>query len=191
MAHKSTLYTRTGDLGTTSLIGGERVAKNNIRVNAYGSIDELNSFLGLLLATTPDNLTVDDRNSILWVQNVLFDLGAYLATESNDLMTEAPGLGQETISRLETEIDRLDAETPPLKHFVLPGGTQQSAVASVCRTVCRRAERDIITLKDSKFVDSNVLRFINRLSDYLFILSRNINHRARVEETVWKTTINN
>lgn len=186
MKEKSTLYTRSGDTGTTSLVDGTRIKKNHMRVMAYGTVDELNSFLGLLLATVPDTLDEENRSFIGWVQNKLFNLGAYLATDNKGRMTEAEGFGQTTISRVEEAIDRVDRSLPALKAFILPGGSPQAAVANVCRTVCRRAERDIVSLSSSTWVDPNVIRFVNRLSDYLFAIGRMANVASGTEEITWK-----
>lgn len=181
---KSGLYTRTGDTGTTSLVGGKRVKKNDIRIEAYGSVDELNANIGLLV--TLPNLDDEFREIFIFIQNKLFNIGSYLATDNpENNMTECLGLGHEAISRLEHEIDRLDSEVPPLTNFVLPGGSRRSAMAHVCRTVCRRCERRIISLADITYVDPNVLRFINRLSDFLFVFSRFNNVNNQVDEIFW------
>lgn len=184
MIKKSNVYTRTGDLGTTALVGGTRVKKNHIRVEAYGDVDELNSQIGRLEAM--GSLDAETRAFLVWIQHKLFDLGSYLATDSNGEMVEANGFGQETISKLEHEIDKLDNDLPPLKAFILPGGSPAAAFANISRAVCRRAERKIVTLSDNIWVDPNVIRFINRLSDYLFVLGRSLNFSAGVEEKAWK-----
>ena len=184
MIKKSNIYTRTGDLGTTALRGGTRVKKNDLRVEAYGTVDELNSYLGVL-ATSP-NLQDDMVKLIIWIQNRLFDLGGYLATDHKGEMDESPGLGQEAISKLEHEIDRMDAELPPLTRFVLPGSSRRSALAHVCRTICRRAELQIVTLSETSWIDPNVLRFINRLSDFLFVFARYNNVMNSCEEIFWE-----
>ena len=146
------IYTRTGDAGTTSLVGGTRVSKASFRLDAYGTTDELNSFIGLLL-TYPD-LTADDRETLLMVQN--------------------------------KQIDALTETLPPLNCFILPGGTPSAAMANVCRTVCRRAERRVVALSEAATLDPIVGRFLNRLSDYLFTLGRALNHRAGSPETAWQ-----
>lgn len=183
---KSTLYTRTGDLGTTSLVDGSRVSKSSPRLEAYGTVDELNSWMGVL--ATDSQLPADCRPLILIIQNRLFDLGAYLATPlpADGLMPQAATLDRQAISAIEAEIDRLDDAVPALRKFVLPGGTQLSAWCHVARTVCRRAERHCIALAADTYVDSNVIRYINRLSDYLFILSRYVNLRAGIAEQCWQ-----
>lgn len=184
---KSALYTRTGDDGTTSLVDGTRAPKSSPRIEAYGTVDELNSWLGLL-ASQP-GLPADDAALITWLQMRLFDIGSYLACppvpEGASPML-APGVDEASVARLEAAIDRLDASTPRVRRFVLPGGCQAAAMAQVARTVARRAERRILALHRTEAVDSHALRFINRLSDYLFILGRNINHLAAVEETFWE-----
>ncbi len=183
---KSKIYTGTGDAGTTSLIGGVRVDKTDERLEAYGTIDELNSFLGMLIS-----LIEDDKESIellLFVQHKLFSVGAYLATDQKkSSRLSALSLVDEDVSRLEEAIDRLDSSLPPLKAFVLPGGSYPASVCHVCRTVCRRAERRILVLEQHEIcvIEPAYKRFINRLSDYLFILSRKLNHLTHTEEIYW------
>lgn len=186
MNKKSNIYTRTGDLGTTALVGGTRVSKDDLRVEAYGTADELNSFIALL--TCSASITADDHAFLLWLQHRLFDLGAYLATDNHGEMNVADGFGQDAISHVEHEIDRLDNELPPLQTFILPGGSRTSAIANVCRTVCRRLERRVVTLAQSTYVDPNVVRFINRVSDYLFVLGRHCNILEGTEEIAWQPT---
>lgn len=184
---KSNLYTRTGDLGTTALCGGSRVRKNDQRVEAYGTVDELNAHLGLLRSSLS---SVDAMSSVsdtlLLIQNKLFNIGSYLATEHSEGVVNAiNGLDHSAINALELAIDALDSPLPPLHFFVLPGGTMQASFAHVARTVCRRAERQIVTLAESTPVDPDVLRYVNRLSDYLFALSRYLNVAAGEEEIAW------
>lgn len=181
---KSALYTRTGDTGTTSLVGGKRVKKNDIRIEAYGSVDELNANIGVLV--TSPNLNDEFRNIFIYIQNKLFNIGAYLATDnSGNEMTECMGLGHEAISRIEHEIDRLDSEVPPLTNFVLPSGSRRSALAHVCRTMCRRCERRLVSLAETTYVDPCILRFINRLSDFLFVFARFNNVYNQIDEIFW------
>lgn len=204
---KSLLYTRTGDAGTTSLIGGQRIAKNSPRVSAYGSVDELNAMIGLVQAHCTD---LDDfvTSTLLTINNTLFNIGAYLATPSATKEATTPQEAaastpsttpQETaaepdspiaprlLSELEHQIDLLDSSVPQLRQFVLPGGSVAAAHAHVARTVCRRAERDILTLADTgAYVHPAVLTYINRLSDYLFILARYINHFTGHPELTWE-----
>lgn len=182
---KSKLYTCTGDTGTTQLASGERVDKFCRRIEAYGTLDEFSSHLALL-ATFDDNpLAV--KSLLLGVQHRLFDVGAYLATGVKEGEQPAiKGLCEEDLKDVEHSIDALDAEVPPQKGFILPGGTRASAEAHIARTVCRRCERRILALKQEAWVDPLVLRYINRLSDWLFILARYYNHAAGVSETLWQ-----
>lgn len=183
--NKSNLYTRTGDLGTTSLVGGQRVSKSSVRLEAYGTVDELNAWIGVL-ASDPATPSVQVE-LLYFIQHRLFDLGAYLATEAPDnSMPLLESLSQSAISRIEHAIDTLDDATPKVNRFVLPSGTQLAAWAHVARTVCRRAERRIIELKNQgAYIDPSAIRFINRLSDYLFILARNFNHISDTPEIFW------
>ena len=179
---KSIVYTKTGDKGMTSLVGGKRVAKSDLRLESYGATDELNSFTGLLMAELQDP---DDLAFLLFVQHKFFTIGAYLATPSENA---APGSGNLTpacIERVEREIDRIDNLLPPIKHFLLPGGCRTAALAHVCRTVCRRAERQVYRLHETSPVESNVLVFINRLSDYFFVLARKECLGNKGEEIIW------
>lgn len=181
---KSPLYTRTGDAGTTSLVGGVRIKKSDLRIQSYGEVDELNSQLAVLV--TSPNLPDEFRSFFIYIQNKLFNIGAYLATDnSKNVPTECVGLGHEAISRLEHEIDRLDSEVPPLTRFVLPGGSRRSAFAHVCRTICRRCERTIVALSEQTYVNPHILRFINRLSDFLFVFARFNNVTSQNEEIFW------
>lgn len=181
---KSKLYTGTGDLGTTSLVGGQRVKKHCTRLDAYGTVDEFSSFLGIVLSH-PD-CPPAERANLLEVQNMLFNIGGYLAC-SHDTSGGAAswGLSPDDITAVESWIDRLDADTPKVNAFVLPGGTPLSAHTHVARAVCRRAERRILALAEMEPVDREVLIYFNRLSDYLFILARNFNHVAGVPEITW------
>ncbi len=195
---KSLLYTRTGDAGTTSLIGGQRIAKNSPRVSAYGTLDELNAMIGLVQAHCTQ---LDDfvTSTLLTINNTLFNIGAYLATPTGDqdsdnhnptndqTSTPKAPITPATLSDLEHQIDLLDSMVPQLRQFVLPGGSVGAAHAHVARTVCRRAERDILTLTDTgAYVHPIVLTYINRLSDYLFILARYINHFTGTPELTWR-----
>lgn len=187
---KSQLYTRTGDLGKTSLIGGVRVSKSSPRLEAYGTVDELNAWIGVINADA--NMPAEQTEILEYVQHKLFDLGAYLATPTpaDGSMPQITTLGQPTISRIEHAIDTLDELTPPATQFVLPGGCQLSATVHVARTVCRRAERAMIALTDvDEYVDPAAIRFINRLSDYLFILSRYVNHHNAIPDVYWQKDI--
>ena len=183
MTKKSLIYTRTGDKGKTSLVGGARVKKTHVRLEAYGTVDELNSQLGLLYTYLTEE---GDKKLILWVQHKLFSVGSYLATDqSNTALRIESQIADEDIHRLENAIDEADALLPPLKAFVIPGGSRGSAICQVCRTVCRRAERRILTMAEEHEVTENVSAFVNRLSDYLFILARKMNLLAETDEIYW------
>ncbi|MGL5317635.1 MAG: cob(I)yrinic acid a,c-diamide adenosyltransferase [Bacteroidales bacterium] len=173
MTKKSVLYTRTGDKGTTSLVGGTRISKASLRLNCYGTIDELNSHLGLLLSEIGEE--EPQRETLRFIQHKLFSVGGYLASEPDSpYYKHGCTVREEFISHLERSIDEIDSELPKLNAFVLPGGSRAAAQASVARTVCRRAERLICSLNDESPVDDALLRFVNRLSDYLFALSRKL-----------------
>ena len=165
------IYTKTGDKGKTGLIGGTRVSKNDMRIEAYGTIDELNAFVGLLTTYLSD---FDVNFPFLKkIQNNLFSVGAYLATDKEKVDTSKSAIFEEDeISLIEQEIDRLNAILPPLKAFVLPGGNSAGAVTHVCRTVARRAERRIYDVAEHYPVAEKILIYMNRLSDYFFVLSR-------------------
>lgn len=183
---KSMIYTRTGDKGTTSLVGGKRVQKTHVRLEAYGTVDELNAQLGLLCTYLPEG---DDRHTVLWVQNKLFCVGSYLATDQTDTTLRMESrVTDADIARMEQAIDEADSQLPPLRAFVIPGGSRGSAVCQVCRTVCRRAERRILALGEVHEVDDLVVAFVNRLSDYLFVLARRLNIIARTDEIYWDKT---
>lgn len=185
---KSNLYTGGGDTGTTSLVGGERVKKNSVRLNTYGTLDEFSAFLGALAAD--NGCTAEVREQLLSIQNMLFNLGSYLATQSPEgEQPKVEGLDEKHISMLEGWIDALDAHTPRIRAFVLPGGCEAATKSHIARTVCRRAERRVLDLAAEVYVDPLLLRYLNRLSDYLFILARYLNFKAGEQEIVWKREI--
>ena len=176
------LYTRTGDSGETALFDGTRVRKDDPRVDAYGEVDELNAWLGLVRTA---GLEPEYEADVIRIQRDLFALGAALADPAQRIaarVTKA-ALDEDDVTRLEKMIDRLDAGTPPLRRFILPGGTSAGAAVHLARTVCRRAERRIVGLEPP--VDAVLIRYVNRLSDLLFALARAINHGAGVPETEW------
>ena len=180
---KSLIYTRSGDKGKTSLVGGARVAKTHVRLEAYGTVDELNAQLGLLYTYLVED---DDKKNILWIQHKLFSVGAYLATDqSNTVLRNESQIADDDVLRLEKAIDEVDGQLPSLKAFVIPGGSRGSAVCQVCRTVCRRAERRILAMAEEYEVAEYVSAFVNRLSDYLFVLARKMNLLARTDEIYW------
>ena len=181
------IYTKTGDQGQTSLVGGQRVSKTCERLESYGTIDELSSHIGILITYCEQPA---DRAFLLSVQSTLFVVGGYLATD-NTQREVRPGniVTDEMVSAIEEEIDQLQTLVPPLRLFILPGGTRGAALAHVCRTVCRRAEREILRLVESGAeVDSHVTSYINRLSDYFFVLARKLNADAGIEDIVWTRT---
>lgn len=176
------IYTKTGDAGETGLFGGARVSKASTRVAAYGDVDELNSAIGLARLHPID----DERDVLLGViQSELFDLGAELAAKPGKSVP-APQVGGESIERLERAIDRADEELPPLSSFILPGGSPGAAHLHLARTICRRAERSVVALAAESEVRPEVLRYLNRLSDLLFVLARLANARAGVTDVPWQ-----
>ncbi len=185
------LYTRTGDAGTTSLVGGQRVPKTHIRLEAYGTIDELNSFIGLLIAelkTSSDLSGLEGTVELLIdIQSLLFSIGSVLATDTSEREVR-PGRYVEDadVTRLEHAIDDAESSLPGWRGFILPGGTRAAALAHVCRTVCRRAERAIYRVAETADIDDTLLRYVNRLSDYFFALAKAINLAAGQEEYYWK-----
>ena len=169
----------------TSLVGGVRVKKNSVRLEAYGTIDELSSAVGVVLSS-PDCLS-EVKGQLLQVQDILFNIGSYLATDVKEGEEPKAGLLKpEDLTDLEGWIDALDEQTPRVKAFVLPGGCPEAANAHIARVVCRRAERRIIDLSDEAYVDPAVIKYVNRLSDYLFILARYFNFMGGVEEITWR-----
>ena len=183
---KSMIYTRTGDDGTTSLVGGVRVPKTHVRLEAYGTVDELNAQIGCLISLMEDGA---DRSLLQFVQHKLFALGSYLATDTSQTqLCVGSDITDEHIKRLEQAIDELDASLPPLRAFVLPGGSFAASVCHVCRTVCRRAERRILALElaeEKCEISEKMKQFVNRLSDYLFVLSRKLNQLTHHDEIYW------
>ncbi len=177
------VYTKTGDKGTTSLIGGKRVPKNSLRLEAYGGVDELNSHMGMIRSYP---LKEEESRDLLEIQKKLFDLGGYLATDP-DFKGGKPGVcvTSEDLSRLEAAIDRMDVRLPQMTAFVIPGGHPGVSAAHIARTVCRRGGRRILDLAEEAAVDETAMKYINRLSDYLFVLARKLAQDAGVEEVKW------
>ena len=179
------LYTKTGDGGETGLLGGTRVPKNDIRLEAYGTLDELNSFVGLL---TTYKIPSEDLTFLRIVQCNLFTIGSYLATDTTKVELRPESiLLPETINQIEQEIDRIEANLPELCSFILPGGSQTAALCHVCRTISRRAERRLFDMNEIYNIDSKILVYSNRLSDYFFTLSRLFTYASGAEEIYWKT----
>ena len=180
MARLTRIYTRTGDDGTTGLAGGERLPKDHARIEAIGSVDELNACIGLLRAQP---LGEDIDRSLAGVQHRLFDLGGELAMPCTELLSDARTL------ELEQTLDLVNADLPPLEEFVLPGGNEAAARCHLARTVCRRAERDLLRLSRSERVNSASMRYLNRLSDLLFVYARVLARRHGGVEVTWKKGI--
>lgn len=177
------VYTRTGDTGTTSLIGGKRVRKDCERLESYGTIDELNSYIGLLLTYVTD---LADRESLISIQRNLFVVGACLATEAESAHSPQQTITETDISDLERRIDRASEGLPKWRGFTLPGGSRSAAICHICRTICRRAERRILALDVMEKVQPELIAYINRLSDYLYVLALRLNFLAGTEEILWK-----
>ena len=176
------IYTRKGDSGQTSLIDGDMVNKHNLSVDAYGTIDELNSFLGLLKDYIKDDKIKDTLNNI---QIKLFSIGSILASGKNQNISAKVKIEKKDVVYIELEIDRLNKDLPKLKNFVIPGGHKTSSYSHVCRSICRRAERKISELNNKSSIDSNILAYINRLSDFFFVLSRFLKFSDNVSESRW------
>ena len=178
------VYTRTGDQGETSLVGGVRIRKSDIRLEAYGTVDELSAHLGMLVAMMKES---EERDLIIRVQNNLFNVCTHLATDQSQTpLYDSARLAEGEIELLEKEVDRMMGLLPERQGFILPGGTQAAAQAHVCRTVCRRAERRIVALAEVALVSPEVQQYVNRLSDYLFVLAKIINFNAGVKEIIWE-----
>ena len=177
------IYTKTGDKGQTSLLGGTRVPKNHIRIEAYGTVDELNSWIGLLRDSVMDEHT---KEILIEVQDRLFTMGSSLASDPVKSKVKIPHLSEDDITVFEKEIDTMDAQLPQMKNFVLPGGHQTVSYCHVTRCVCRRAERRVIHLAENEPVDELVIKYLNRLSDYLFMLARKLTQDLKATEVPWK-----
>ncbi len=176
------IYTRTGDKGNTTLVGGKQVPKTHIRIEAYGTVDELIAHTGMIkdMWNNPEMDTILNE-----IQDRLMTCAAILASDCENCRVSIPEIREQDISTLENEIDRMEVVLPPLRSFVLPGGHILSSQCHIARTVCRRAERQIIRLSSELFVPDTVIRYINRLSDYYFVLSRKVLHDNNREDTPW------
>jgi cob(I)alamin adenosyltransferase len=180
------IYTKTGDQGTTALFGGKRVSKADLRIDTYGTVDELNSYIGLV-RDQPVNAGNPDRKKVLIeIQDRLFTIGSILATEPGNTKVKVPSLNEADVVFLENEIDAMEATLPAMKFFVLPGGHQSVSFCHVARTVCRRSERLSIALNLQETIDPLVIKYLNRLSDFLFVLSRKMTQELNAEEVPWK-----
>ena len=180
------IYTKTGDKGTTELIGGKRVPKNHIQIEAYGTVDELIAFIAVVRDHTDDQETIDD---LINVQDKLMIIATILASGGDELLEGLPKLFEEDIVWLEKRIDKMEKQLPQLKNFVLPGGHKAVSFCHVARTVCRRAERITLSIYDSTNSTGILLRYLNRLSDYLFVLSRHFSRQFKTKEIPWRTTL--
>lgn len=185
------IYTKTGDKGTTALFGGTRVPKHHIRIESYGTVDELNSNIGMLRDQKPDDHT---RKILLIIQDKLFTIGSMLATDpkkaklkSGKERLDIPKINQADIELLEQEMDRMNEELPQMTHFILPGGHQSVSYCHIARCVCRRAERLATALFEEEPFEETVLQYLNRLSDYLFVLARKLTKDHKIEEIKWNT----
>lgn len=176
------IYTKTGDKGLTSLIGGSRVPKYHIRIESYGTIDELNSYLGLIVC---QDILLYDKQILKQIQDRLFTIGASLAADPDKPGMVLPDIKQEDIDLLETEMDAMDKLLPALKHFILPGGSNEVSYCHIARCICRRAERITVQLAEESPVDEKVIVYLNRLSDYLFMLARKTGQEQHLEENKW------
>lgn len=181
------IYTKTGDTGTTALLGGKRVSKSNTRIEAYGTVDELNAYIGLLR----DNTTTPARAAFLKnIQEILFVMGSNLATSPGKDKVRKPDFDKEDIRALEQEIDEMESQLAPLTKFILPGGHQVVSFCHLARTVCRRAERCVVLLQEEEKVEADIIQYLNRLSDYLFVLGRLLAKELNVEEITWEPRTN-
>lgn len=177
------VYTRTGDKGQTSLIGGTRVPKHHIRIEAYGTVDELNSHIGLIRDQQVD---AETKKLLIEIQDRLFTIGASLASDPERSKMKIPDLKEEDVLLLENEMDKMNEVLPEMRSFVLPGGHTTVSYCHIARCVCRRAERLTIHLSENSFVAELVIKYLNRLSDYLFVLSRKLTQDLHAEEIPWK-----
>ena len=183
----SKIYTRRGDDGSTGLFGGPRVSKDTLRVAAYGEVDELNSAIGVALEELRDPKQKEIADIVDRLQSELFNLGGQLATpDAAAAPKDVPRIEKEDVVRLEAEIDRFTAELPPMRYFILPGGSRPGAALHFCRTVCRRAERKGVELSRTEAMPEHALSYLNRLSDLLFVMARAANLRAGGREVPWK-----
>ena len=178
----SRIYTKGGDGGMTALVGGQRVSKDSARIDCYGTVDELNAFVGVARLSAPPALA----EILLRVQHELFNLGSILATRPEDVHPKQPRVTEDEVQQLEREIDECNAGLPALRSFVLPGGSRANADLHVCRTVCRRAERLAVALSHVEEVPAEAIRYLNRLSDALFVWSRQVCQHEGVAETLWE-----
>lgn len=177
------IYTKKGDKGETSLLGGTRVKKSHIRIESYGTVDELNSWIGLIRDQSIDK---NSKDLLIHIQDRLFTIGSHLASDPSKQGIKIPDIKEDDITKLEKEIDKMNETLPEMKSFVLPGGHPTVSYCHIARCVCRRAERCAVNLSSEDKVEDIVIKYLNRLSDYLFVLSRKFSHDLKAEETPWK-----
>ena len=177
------IYTKTGDKGTTALFGGKRVSKSDLRIDTYGTVDELNSWMGLMRDQEVNTSRIEE---LIEIQDRLFTIGSILATEPGNTKVKIPALIETDVTFLEKKIDAMETTLEPMKVFVLPGGHPSVSFGHVARTVCRRAERLVIALDAQEKVEPLVIQYLNRLSDYLFVLCRKMTSEMKAKETPWK-----
>jgi cob(I)alamin adenosyltransferase len=180
------IYTKTGDKGLTSLIGGTRVPKHHLRIESYGTVDELNAYIGLI---ADYELTAADKETLKQIQNCLFVIGSSLAADPERSQMTLPDLTDADVVLLEQEIDRMNGVLPELRHFILPGGNQTISACHIARCVCRRAERVTVHLAEESSVDEKIVVYLNRLSDYLFVLARMVGYTNQIPENKWVTRL--
>jgi cob(I)alamin adenosyltransferase len=185
------IYTKRGDQGETSLVGGQRVSKDDVRIESYGTVDELNAFVGMACVSAGELVQRDPRLALIGailrrVQHELFNLGSILATKPEDVHPKQPRVTETEVHQLEQEIDAMNQELSPLRSFVLPGGSMLNAELHACRTICRRAERIVVALSRVEEVPNETIRYLNRLSDALFVWSRWVNHVLGIPEVLWE-----
>jgi cob(I)alamin adenosyltransferase len=177
------IYTKTGDKGQTSLIGGTRVPKHHIRIESYGTVDELNSWIGLI---NDQDIAQESKTILSEIQDRLFTIGSSLASDPEKSKMKIPDLHQSDIELLENQIDKMNEVLPEMRNFILPGGHTTISYCHLARCVCRRAERNVIHLHETEYVNEMVIVYLNRLSDYLFVLARFVAHQMNVNEIAWK-----
>ncbi len=177
------IYTKTGDGGSTSLLGGERVSKSSLRINAYGTVDELNSFIGLALHEVKEDSI---RAVLSKIQNQLFVVGSDLASPETEKKIKIERVPKEFSEKIEKVVDKYESELEQLKNFILPDGSRGAAILHICRTIARRAEREVVALNSTEKINQNIIIFLNRISDLFFVLARFENKSSGIPDTIWK-----
>ena len=180
------IYTQKGDKGETSLLGGTRVAKSHIRIESYGTVDELNSWIGLI---RDQNIDKHSKEILIHIQDRLFTIGSHLASAPEKKGIKIPDIKEDDVTALEKEMDKMNEGLPEMKSFVLPGGHTTVSYCHIARCVCRRAERCTVNLAGTEKVEDLMIKYLNRLSDYLFVLSRKLSHDLKAEEIPWKPAL--